>query len=90
MVAHTYTFSVVLEDDEESGGFVVHVPALPGCHTQGETREEAIEMARDAVAGYLESLLSHNEPIPIEANPTGPVRVTATVKADVHAEATAA
>jgi antitoxin HicB len=76
MVAHTYTFSVAIEPDEDAGGFVVHVPALPGCHTEGETREEAIVMARDAITGYVESLLAHNERIPIEAAPVGPLLIT--------------
>jgi predicted RNase H-like HicB family nuclease len=40
MIAQTYTYTVVLEADEEAGGFVVHVPALPGCHTEGDTRKE--------------------------------------------------
>ena len=90
MIAHTYTYTVVLEPDDEAGGFAVHVPALPGCHTQGDTREEAIAMAQDAVAGYVESLLAHNEPIPVEAGPAGPVQITVTVKADVQVKATAA
>src|SRR5207249_6022230 len=64
-----YTFTVVLEADDEAGGFTVHVPALPGCHTEGDTREEALAMAQDAVAAYVESLLAHNEPIPVESNP---------------------
>ena len=90
MVAQTYTYTVILEPDDEAGGFVVHVPALPGCHTEGDTREEAISMAQDAVTCYVESLLAHNEPIPVEANPSGAVLVTVTVKADVKAQATAA
>jgi len=90
MIAQTYTYSVVLEPDDEAGGFVVHVPALSGCHTQGDTREEAIAMAQDAITAYIESLLSHNEPIPVDANPSGPVRITVTVKSDVQTSATAA
>jgi antitoxin HicB len=90
MIAHTYTYTVVLEADDQAGGFVVHVPALPGCHTEGDTRDEAISMAQDAIAGYVESLLAHNESIPVEANPAGPVLVTVTVKTDVQAQATAA
>jgi predicted RNase H-like HicB family nuclease len=89
MLAQTYTYSVVLEEDEE-GGFVVHVPALPGCHTEGDTREQAIAMAQDAIAGYVESLLAHSEPIPVESDPSGPVRVTVTVRTDVQTHATAA
>ena len=90
MIARSFTYTVVLEPDREAGGYVVHVPALPGCHTQGESREEAIAMARDAIGGYVESLLAHNEPIPNEQNPAGPDLVTVTVKADVETESTAA
>jgi predicted RNase H-like HicB family nuclease len=79
MVAHSYTYTVVLEEDAGAGGFAVHVPALAGCHTQGDTRQEAIAMAQDAITAYLESLVAHNEPIPGESNPVGPIVVTATV-----------
>lgn len=48
-------FDVVLEV-AEGGGFVVSVPALPGCWTQGETRDEALANAREAIAAYLEAL----------------------------------
>jgi len=90
MIAQTYTYTVVLEADDEAGGFVVDVPALPGCHTEGDTRDEAIAMAQDAIAGYIESLVSHNEPIPIELNPAGPVLVAVTIKTDVQTCTTAA
>lgn len=46
--------TIVLEAQEE-GGFTVFVPALPGCISEGETREEAIENIREAIALYLES-----------------------------------
>jgi predicted RNase H-like HicB family nuclease len=48
------------------GGFVASAPALPGCHTQGETIEEAERNIKEAIALYLESLLAHGEPIPVE------------------------
>ena len=63
--AKTFSYRVLLETAEE-GGYVVSVPALPGCLTQGETYEEAIEMAKDAIAGYLNSLIKHGDPIPVE------------------------
>ena len=47
-----YTYTVLFEPAEE-GGYVVTVPALPGCVTQGETLEEAREMATDAILGYI-------------------------------------
>lgn len=51
---------------EEDGGYSVEVPALPGCFTQGETREEAITMAKEAIELYLDSCQSHGESIPQE------------------------
>lgn len=56
-------FRVLIERDED-GVFVAEVPALPGCVSQGKTRAEAVENAREAIAGYLESLKAHGEPIP--------------------------
>lgn len=41
---------------EESGGYSVTVPTLPGCHSQGETLEEALANLREAVELYLEVL----------------------------------
>ncbi|MGH9777840.1 MAG: type II toxin-antitoxin system HicB family antitoxin [Candidatus Acidiferrales bacterium] len=60
-------FRVVLEPDFESGGYVASCPALPGCHSQGETRDEALANIREAIQGYIESLKKHNQPIPSEA-----------------------
>jgi predicted RNase H-like HicB family nuclease len=56
-------YRILIEQDED-GAFVVEVPSLPGCVTQGRTRQEAIENSKEAIAAYLESLAAHNEPIP--------------------------
>ena len=56
-------YRVVIEQDED-GQFVAECPSLPGCVSQGSTRQEAIANIKDAMAGYLESLRKHNEPIP--------------------------
>ncbi|OPY57668.1 MAG: hypothetical protein A4E55_01514 [Pelotomaculum sp. PtaU1.Bin035] len=56
-------FKVIL-DRNESGGFTVTVPALPGCITQGKNREEAIERAQEAIEGFLEALEIEGLPIP--------------------------
>lgn len=61
-------FEVVLTL-EEDGGYSVTVPALPGCTSQGETREEALEMIREAIELYLESLDAHGDPLP------GPIEI---------------
>jgi predicted RNase H-like HicB family nuclease len=50
----------------EDGYFVVECPSLPGCISQGKTREEAIENIKEAIALYIESLEAHGEPIPEE------------------------
>lgn len=49
-------FKVVLKPDREDGGFNISCPALPGCHSQGDTEREAIENIKDAIAGCLEAL----------------------------------
>lgn len=54
----------VLIEEVEDGIFVAEVPSLPGCISQGRTRNEAIENAKEAIAAYLESLEAHGEPIP--------------------------
>jgi len=46
--------TVVLEEQEE-GGYAVYVPSLPGCISQGETREEALKNIREAIELYLET-----------------------------------
>ncbi len=56
-------FRVILEVDED-GIFVAECPTLPGCISQGKTRQEALANINDAVKGYLESLNKHNEPVP--------------------------
>ena len=58
-------YTVVLEM-EKDGGFVVSVPALPGCFTQGDSRSEAVKNAREAIAAYVEELRSRGEEIPVE------------------------
>lgn len=49
-----FAYQVVLEPDTEDGGVVVDCPAIPGCASQGETREEALEMIEDAIGACLE------------------------------------
>ena len=52
----TLSYRITLRKEPE-GGYTVLVPALPGCVTYGKTVEEAIEMAKDAINGYIESLI---------------------------------
>jgi predicted RNase H-like HicB family nuclease len=59
-------YTVVLEH-EPDGGYVVSVPALPGCVTQGDTREEALTNVREAIALYIEDCQAAGEVVPTEA-----------------------
>jgi antitoxin HicB len=51
---------------EEEGGYTVVVPALPGCVTFGETLEEAISMAKEAIEGYIETLRDLGKDVPTD------------------------
>ncbi len=65
LVMKTLSYRIILRKEPE-GGYTVLVPALPGCVTYGKTVEEAIEMAKDAIRGYIESLIEDGEEIPLE------------------------
>jgi antitoxin HicB len=56
----------VLLRKEKEGGFTVIVTSLPGCITYGETLEEALVMAREAIELYLDSLIAEGEEIPTD------------------------
>ncbi len=71
----------VLYDAAPEGGYVAFAPALPGCHSQGETLEEAEKNIKEAIEAYLESLAAHEEPIPKQARVfQGIVTVSAPVR----------
>ena len=57
-------FRILIEQDED-GVYVAECPSLPGCVSQGQTRQEALDNIQDAMKGYLESLKKHNDPIPL-------------------------
>ena len=56
----------VLLRKELEGGYRVIVPSLPGCITYGDTIEEAMDMAKEAIDLYIESLKAHGEEIPTD------------------------
>ena len=61
MPTHTYR---VLLNAEPEGGFTVTVPSLPGCITYGNDLDHALEMAQEAILGYIEILKENNEVVP--------------------------
>ena len=65
-------YDVVLEPQPD-GGYTVYVPDLPGCVSEGRTPEEAVEMIRDAMRGYLDSLRERGyEPPQVEHHKVAP------------------
>lgn len=57
------SYNVVLELDPD-GGYVAVVPALPGCYSQGDTVEQALANARDAIALTIEDMQANGEQVP--------------------------
>lgn len=62
-------YTVPVEFDAEGPGYVVSVPALPGCFTQGKTLDEALLRAREAISGHVATLRDLGEPVPVETAP---------------------
>ena len=60
----THSFAVSLESDED-GFIAASCPQLPGCHSQGRSREEAIKNIEEAIRGYAASMKSHGEEVPV-------------------------
>ena len=72
------TYTIVVEP-EETGGYLVTVPALPGCFTQGRTLEECRERAAKAIEVHIAGLQADGEPTPEEVG--APQLLTVTVAA---------
>ena len=60
---NTYSYRIIIEPDEQNT-FHAYVPALPGCHTWGETIDQTRRNIRDAIDAYLRSLAADGEKIP--------------------------
>jgi len=79
---NSYTYTVHLEPAPE-GGYVVRVPALPAIVTEGDTYEEALAMARDAIRLYVETLIAEGRDVPQE--PDLPHAVTTYIRIEAPA-----
>ena len=62
----TMEYTVILHRDDDYMGYWVEVPALPGCASQGRTKEEALANIKEAMQFHLECLKEDGEPIPTE------------------------
>ena len=65
MSVRKLTFRVTFIIEKDEGEYHAFCPGLKGLHTSGRTRIEALENAKCAVEAYIESLMNHNEPIPL-------------------------
>ncbi len=63
---HAMGYTVIVEQ-EPDGGYVVHALSLPGCVSQGDTREEALANIREAMKLYIEDCIKAGDPVPKEA-----------------------
>jgi predicted RNase H-like HicB family nuclease len=59
-------YTVIL-DQESDGGYVVMVPSLPGCVSQGDSREETLANIREAAELYIEDCIEAGDPVPTES-----------------------
>ena len=78
----TYTFDIIIEDDEFEDGrqaYHAYCPALPGCHTWGHTYEEAQTNIQEAISLYIEDILEAGEEIPTGATARNAGRVLTSV-----------
>ena len=69
-----FNYTIIFEK-EDDGGYHVYCPALKGCHSQGDSYDEALENIRDAAKLYIESLIENNEYIPEEDIVIKPLKV---------------
>lgn len=60
-----YRYTVILEHQLD-GGYHAFCPSLAGCHSQGDTLDEALDNIKEAISVYIESLKAHGEVIPVE------------------------
>jgi predicted RNase H-like HicB family nuclease len=72
-MAKSRAYSLTIEFHPDEGGYLACFPALPGCHTWGDTYEEAVKNSEEVLIGYLEALQKNGEKIPEEDHPSGEV-----------------
>lgn len=71
-----YRYTIILRPEPEEGGCSVTVPPLPGCLAQGDSLEEAVAMAKEAIAVHIQGLIEDGEPVPTEDSPLGMLTIS--------------
>ena len=64
MMQHYEHYSMIIEWSDEDEAYIVTVPELPGCVTHGATYEAAVRQGQDAIDGWIDAQLAHDDPIP--------------------------
>lgn len=77
----TLHYKVLLRKEEEDGTYTVIVPSRPGCLTFGRTVEEALEMAKKAIDGFIACMIARGEEVPVETDDSLICTVAVEVKA---------
>lgn len=67
---HSRMRYTVLMNKNETGGYTVTVPALPGCISEGDSWDEALANIGEAISGYIETLKILKKPVPVEVEVT--------------------
>jgi antitoxin HicB len=68
-------YTILLYQEPEEGGYSVLVPSLPGCVTQGDTIEEALSNAREAISGHVATLEDMGEEVPEDETPPSMITI---------------
>jgi predicted RNase H-like HicB family nuclease len=79
-MSNVRSYTLEIEHHPEDNGYLARFPALPGCQTWGETYEEAIKHAEDALALYIDVMIEDNEPLPVDSGGPGPVALSVTIR----------
>lgn len=82
-----YQYTIILHPDTEQGVYGVTVPALPGCVTQGDSIEDAISMAKEAISLHIEAMLADGELVPEEREHPQAITISVAAPADVTTSA---
>jgi antitoxin HicB len=81
----TLAYALKIERQPEDDGYLAHFPALPGCQTWGDTFEEAVRNAEEALSVYIETLAANGDPIPEDAITEGAISLGVMVRANIAA-----
>ena len=79
------TYPLTVEAHPDDGGYLATFPTLPGCQTWGDSYEEAVRNAEEALAVYIETLIANGDPIPEAQMSASPTALGIIVRTDMAA-----